>query len=105
MFSMCSPGSVPLSQGATRASPASPTHPSWFPPLLRLATKVLVQIVEHRTRPLEPDFVLLMRQRDSSYESLEAECVLAAKLDRKSTRLNSSHITISYAVFCLKKKK
>src|SRR5437667_1905993 len=25
-------------------------------------------------------------------------------LDRKSTRLNSSHITISYAVFCLKKK-
>src|SRR5437773_4911796 len=27
-----------------------------------------------------------------------------ATLDRKSTRLNSSHITISYAVFCLKKK-
>ena len=27
-----------------------------------------------------------------------------AKIDRKSTRLNSSHITISYAVFCLKKK-
>src|SRR5437773_6823062 len=25
--------------------------------------------------------------------------------DRKSTRLNSSHITISYAVFCLKKKR
>src|SRR5437773_3670569 len=29
----------------------------------------------------------------------------AAREDRKSTRLNSSHITISYAVFCLKKKK
>src|SRR5690606_40045146 len=28
-----------------------------------------------------------------------------AKLDRKSTRLNSSHVKISYAVFCLKKKK
>src|SRR5438132_10894074 len=28
-----------------------------------------------------------------------------AKLDRKSTRLNSSHTVISYAVFCLKKKK
>src|SRR5437773_7367353 len=27
------------------------------------------------------------------------------RADRKSTRLNSSHITISYAVFCLKKKK
>src|SRR5205814_8696426 len=30
---------------------------------------------------------------------------LAKKLDRKSTRLNSSHLGISYAVFCLKKKK
>src|SRR5258705_3421249 len=29
----------------------------------------------------------------------------AADLDRKSTRLNSSHLGISYAVFCLKKKK
>src|SRR5690606_41584019 len=29
----------------------------------------------------------------------------AASLDRKSTRLNSSHVKISYAVFCLKKKK
>src|SRR2546426_5976059 len=29
----------------------------------------------------------------------------ASALDRKSTRLNSSHLVISYAVFCLKKKK
>src|SRR5256885_7889421 len=29
----------------------------------------------------------------------------AAFVDRKSTRLNSSHLVISYAVFCLKKKK
>src|SRR3712207_7352015 len=29
---------------------------------------------------------------------------LARRLDRKSTRLNSSHANISYAVFCLKKK-
>src|SRR5204863_5066309 len=29
----------------------------------------------------------------------------AALIDRKSTRLNSSHVEISYAVFCLKKKK
>src|SRR5690606_16078158 len=36
------------------------------------------------------------------------ECVhpkLGRNLDRKSTRLNSSHVKISYAVFCLKKKK
>src|SRR5436305_11135136 len=30
---------------------------------------------------------------------------LRARKDRKSTRLNSSHVRISYAVFCLKKKK
>src|SRR3989442_6710211 len=30
---------------------------------------------------------------------------IASNSDRKSTRLNSSHVRISYAVFCLKKKK
>src|SRR5256886_4777295 len=34
----------------------------------------------------------------------ELEDLTAAYLDRKSTRLNSSHSQISYAVFCLKKK-
>src|SRR5690606_41479229 len=33
------------------------------------------------------------------------QVLLAILLDRKSTRLNSSHVKISYAVFCLKKKK
>src|SRR2546426_8558234 len=32
-------------------------------------------------------------------------CRSRRTLDRKSTRLNSSHLVISYAVFCLKKKK
>src|SRR5207249_8496869 len=32
-------------------------------------------------------------------------CSRARGRDRKSTRLNSSHVSISYAVFCLKKKK
>src|SRR5439155_8451140 len=32
-------------------------------------------------------------------------CQRQARTDRKSTRLNSSHVAISYAVFCLKKKK
>src|SRR6266480_7104791 len=31
--------------------------------------------------------------------------VSSTRIDRKSTRLNSSHMSISYAVFCLKKKK
>src|SRR5258708_31637108 len=37
--------------------------------------------------------------------SRHACCGLAPDIDRKSTRLNSSHQIISYAVFCLKKKK
>src|SRR5205085_12164700 len=38
--------------------------------------------------------------------ALEVDHLLeSARLDRKSTRLNSSHSQISYAVFCLKKKK
>src|SRR5256885_13167593 len=35
----------------------------------------------------------------------EPEPLLMETVDRKSTRLNSSHLVISYAVFCLKKKK
>src|SRR2546430_7071826 len=35
----------------------------------------------------------------------EVADAIATALDRKSTRLNSSHSQISYAVFCLKKKK
>src|SRR5256885_6122551 len=34
-----------------------------------------------------------------------ADTLIAVLQDRKSTRLNSSHLVISYAVFCLKKKK
>src|SRR5437667_12686142 len=33
------------------------------------------------------------------------DVIVTSVSDRKSTRLNSSHITISYAVFCLKNKK
>src|SRR3712207_7433475 len=48
---------------------------------------------------------------DDPLDVLEAErgglhrVGVADRLDRKSTRLNSSHANISYAVFCLKKKK
>src|SRR5437773_5137496 len=40
--------------------------------------------------------------QDAHDEEVGRRCEQPA--DRKSTRLNSSHITISYAVFCLKKK-
>src|SRR5256885_2669419 len=39
-----------------------------------------------------------------SRTGLEAVVVTDERSDRKSTRLNSSHLVISYAVFCLKKK-
>src|SRR5256885_17194166 len=46
------------------------------------------------------------KARDSAAQSRGAAGVeFAAQADRKSTRLNSSHLVISYAVFCLKKKK
>src|SRR2546427_2663199 len=50
----------------------------------------------HRWRHLDPRAGLRSRPRD--------DC-RGGRGDRKSTRLNSSHSQISYAVFCLKKKK
>src|SRR3712207_7164870 len=41
--------------------------------------------------------------RDARWQA--APCSARRPVDRKSTRLNSSHANISYAVFCLKKKK
>src|ERR1039457_743650 len=48
---------------------------------------------------------LLLRSEEHTSE-LQSPCNLVCLfcLDRKSTRLNSSHLVISYAVFCLKKK-
>src|SRR3989442_4408506 len=54
---------------------------------------------------------LYREQRDKVAQNAAAirqhvtEALNEAKQDRKSTRLNSSHVRISYAVFCLKKKK
>src|SRR3989442_7592454 len=41
---------------------------------------------------------------DLDRDDLGLEGAFKAEIDRKSTRLNSSHVRISYAVFCLKKK-
>src|SRR5437870_3741009 len=45
------------------------------------------------------------RMKSVPLEKLAAEPLVVLRRDRKSTRLNSSHVAISYAVFCLKKKK
>src|SRR5699024_11962439 len=45
------------------------------------------------------------RHRRSRHRGFVRDRRVHAHRDRKSTRLNSSHVSISYAVFCLKKKK
>src|SRR5688500_19596995 len=60
----------------------------------------------------EPDTVAGGKQRGARARGVEGvhrraadDLPAARRRDRKSTRLNSSHLVISYAVFCLKKKK
>src|SRR5260221_6463713 len=47
----------------------------------------------------------ILPNADPLYDSSNVAHDTRWELDRKSTRLNSSHTVISYAVFCLKKKK
>src|SRR5437588_1398370 len=64
----------------------------------------LVHVEMHRLAPeqvLDPD-VADLGQRGLALLKVRQP---RQRLDRKSTRLNSSHTVISYAVFCLKKKK
>src|SRR5699024_11489849 len=53
--------------------------------------------------------MMLTQERPTDTGNFSLNTVLTAgivsSIDRKSTRLNSSHVSISYAVFCLKKKK
>src|SRR5699024_11577406 len=63
----------------------------------------------HRCNPLSPAFMTdISDAYEASYTimlNLNRSWILKqGDLDRKSTRLNSSHVSISYAVFCLKKK-
>src|SRR3712207_7541711 len=66
--------------------------------LARLAVRLHDAVDELLERPLA------LRRADGAAEVLRRDDVGGVE-DRKSTRLNSSHANISYAVFCLKKKK
>src|SRR2546430_2670937 len=72
---------LPISQMTTRA---------------HVRSSVLARFSTRRLFGLSDDVLL---------EPIERAGPSAAMIDRKSTRLNSSHSQISYAVFCLKKKK
>src|SRR5437773_8293981 len=65
------------------------------------ATTEIYTLSLHDALPIFPTGVEKPRLDFYAYRHV----VCRRSRDRKSTRLNSSHITISYAVFCLKKKK
>src|SRR5690606_42020062 len=67
----------------------------------RRALTRLRQILAQRLEPLLQRELL----RSDGGAPAPSAAGRSARLDRKSTRLNSSHVKISYAVFCLKKKK
>src|SRR2546429_6629723 len=57
------------------------------------------------TKDIPVDMPSAANSRDMQDADKDDALVVAVTRDRKSTRLNSSHGYISYAVFCLKKKK
>src|SRR5699024_11294335 len=67
-------------------------------PLVVVAT--LTFTIEHHFLSSEPS----LPEHKSTTVSANPEEQTILQGDRKSTRLNSSHVSISYAVFCLKKK-
>src|SRR5438876_7512830 len=81
-----------------RPPPRSTLFP--YTTLFRSCTRSsLFAILRHGARPLRNEPVLHQALFPPDRDFARAE------RDRKSTRLNSSHPSISYAVFCLKKKK
>src|SRR3712207_7425257 len=86
-----------------RRPPRSPLFPST--PLFRSCS--LLRDLYNLRAPK----ITHIHDRLSALSSLYSQIIgnqpssLDKRLDRKSTRLNSSHANISYAVFCLKKKK
>src|SRR2546430_4911969 len=65
------------------------------------ATTEIYTLSLHDALPIWPPAVVLRPK----VRRADGPCVRPGRPDRKSTRLNSSHSQISYAVFCLKKKK
>src|SRR3712207_6913883 len=66
-----------------------------------LAARAPRMVAAHHVAQLDE----LIPVHEAAFGGAQQVAALDARLDRKSTRLNSSHANISYAVFCLKKKK
>src|SRR3712207_7984953 len=89
-----------------RRPPASPLFPSTtlFRSLRWLRAGHVLRACVRDGREQEPRPALQHDQLHRLLRRAAAAPADAAVADRKSTRLNSSHANISYAVFCLKKK-
>src|SRR2546426_8910194 len=70
-----------------------------------LGTDSLASVTKARGQAPELNLFAEMQAFAASHPDVPSEVILQMTTDRKSTRLNSSHLVISYAVFCLKKKK
>src|SRR5699024_12113578 len=66
---------------------------SWKDQPVALPENPIGEAIDSSKVPLEGEYKELLDELENEQEE-----------DRKSTRLNSSHVSISYAVFCLKKK-
>src|SRR5690625_409792 len=75
--------------------------PDPFDDVILLVSELVTNAVIHAESPLE---VTVRRAEGSTEVMVTDSAPERAVQDRKSTRLNSSHVAISYAVFCLKKK-
>src|SRR5690349_22730126 len=64
-----------------------------------------VETIESFLKGLREDACRNAQSNDQQVIRRFNQAAASAVADRKSTRLNSSHVEISYAVFCLKKKK
>src|SRR5690625_3660390 len=65
---------------------------------------VVGEVLEVRAHP-NADKLQVCRVDQGDGETVQIVCGAPNVADRKSTRLNSSHVAISYAVFCLKQRK
>src|SRR5688572_32152087 len=91
--------------------PPPPPTPPLFPYTTLFRSRSALPALQHADLPLAAHAWRAFATPD--WPRIGELCVLSsalktareARLDRKSTRLNSSHSQISYAVFCLKKKK
>src|SRR3712207_7296100 len=82
-----------------------PPRSTLFPYTTLFRSPAPVQLVSDAGEPEHPLGRLRVDEGDILAAHLRAQHPPPTAGDRKSTRLNSSHANISYAVFCLKKKK